>query len=233
MKRQITLWMAVIMLFGTIVTFAQKPFAGTIIFEMSAEGINDPNIAAELAAISQEVTIMGNNTKTAINQGGVDIINITNGDYNLATTIIGIPGYGKYYVEKDADAIKKTFELAKIDFNYTDETMTILDYTCKKVVLTITDLESDEESHAILWVTDDLMLGENINFSQYPGLKGYPLRTEIEQDLNGTKYTLVQYATSITPSKKVKESNFLRPSDSTPMKDAPADLKAALGIEEE
>ncbi len=100
MKKQISLWLAVMMLFGTITMFAQKPFAGTIVFETSAEGTDDPNVAAQLADLKQEISIMGNNTKTVINQMGVGIINISNGDDKTAMTIIDIPGYGKYYIEK-------------------------------------------------------------------------------------------------------------------------------------
>ncbi len=225
--------MAVLTLFGTIATFAQKPFAGTIVFETTAEGTDDPNVAAELAELSQEVTLLGNNTKTAINQMGIGIINITNGDYKLVTTIIDIPGYGKYYIEKEDADIKKMFETSKLDFNYTDEAREIAGYNCKKVVITITDLESDEETSAVLWVTDELMTGDDVNFSTYPGLKGYPLRVEVKQDVNGEELTLIQTAKTVTPSKKVKASNFLRPSDSTPIKDAPAELKAMFGMSDE
>ncbi len=232
MKKQITLWMAVIMLFGTISMFAQKPFAGTIVFETTAEGTDDPNVAAQLSELTQEVTILGNNTKTAINQMGVGIINITNGDYKLVTTVIDIPGYGKYYIEKEEADIKKSFETTKMEFDYTTETKEIAGYNCKKVVLNMTDLESDEESSMVLWVTDDLLTGDQINFSNYPGLKGYPLRVEVKQDINGEELTIIQTAKTITPSKKVKASNFLRPSDSTPMKDAPDELKSAFGITE-
>lgn len=233
MKKQIALWIAVIMLFGTIATFAQKPFAGSIVFETTASGTDDPNIAAQLAEMSEEVTIMGNNTKTAINQMGVDIIHITNGDYKLATTIIDIPGYGKYYIEQEEADINKAFEKVKQDFNYTSETKDICGYNCKKVEVKITDLESDEESSLVLWVTEDLMTGDQINFSNYPGLKGYPLCVEIEREISGENITLIQTAKTITPNKKVKASTFLRPSDSTPIKDAPAELKAMFGMSEE
>lgn len=233
MKKQIALWIAVIMLFGTIATFAQKPFAGSIVFETTASGTDDPNIAAQLAEMSEEVTIMGNNTKTAINQMGVDIIHITNGDYKLATTIIDIPGYGKYYIEQEEADINKAFEKVKQDYNYTSETKEICGYNCKKVEVKITDLESDEESSLVLWVTEDLMTGDNINFSNYPGLKGYPLCVEIDREISGENITLIQTAKTITPNKKVKASTFLRPSDSTPIKDAPAELKAMFGMSEE
>lgn len=232
MKKQITLWLAVIMLFGTITTFAQKPFAGTITFAWSAEGTDDPNIAAQLAELSQEVILLGNNTKTVLNQMGVGIINITNGDYKLVTTVIDIPGYGKYYVEQDETEVKKRFETTKMDFNYTEETKTIAGYNCKKVVIKTTDLETDEEDEIVLWVTSDLMTGDYVNFSTYPGLKGYPLSIEVKKEMDGQEITLVQKATAVTPSKKIKSTEFLRPSDAKDIKDAPAELKQMFGMDE-
>lgn len=233
MKRKVSLWVAVIMLFGTITMFAQKPFAGTITFETVAEGTDDPNIAAQLASVSQEVIVMGNNTRTNMSQPGIDVIKITNGDYNLKTTVIDIQGYGKYYVEQDADAIKKAFETVKMDYEYTEETKTIADYNCKKVIVKVTNLETDEESSMAVWVTNDLVTGDNINFGDYPGLKGYVMRQEVEQDNDGTTITIAVSAKTVTPSKKVKPTTFLRPSDAQPISEAPAELKAMLGLGEE
>ncbi len=233
MKKQITLWFAVIMLFGTITMFAQKPFAGTITFETTAEGTNDPNVAAQLAEMTKQLSIMGNSTKTVVNQMGVGIINITNGDYKTMTMIIDIPGYGKYYIEQNAEEIAKSFETVKMDYEYTTETKTICGYECKKVNVKVTDLETDEESTAIVWVTEGLMTGEAINFSSYPGLKGYPLCTEVKQDLNGTEIKLIETASAVTPSKKVKATEFLRPADAVKIEDAPAEVKTMLGITDE
>ena len=217
------------MIFGAISTFAQKPFAGTITFETTAEGTDDPNVAAELAEMTQEVTIMGNNTKTVINQMGVGIINITNGDYKLATTIIEIPGYGKYYIEREEADIKKSLETTKQEFEYTSETREIAGYNCKKVIVTVTDLETDEEDSAVLWVTTELGVGDDINFYDQPGLKGYPLRTEIKTEIDGENVTLCTTATSVTPDKKIKPTMFLLPSDAKSFKDAPDELKQMLG----
>jgi len=230
MKKQISLWMTVILLFGTVVTFAQKPFAGTITFETLAEGTDDPNIAAQLAELTQEVIVMGNNTRTNMSQPGIDVISISNGDYNLKTTVIDIPGYGKYYIEQDAEKLKKAFETVKFDYKYTDETKTIAGYNCKKVNVTTTDLESDEEHTVVLWVTEDLMTGENINFGDYPGLKGYAMRTEVKRQVEGNEITIIVQASSVKPDKKVKATTFLRPSDAMPIEDAPEDLKKMLGM---
>lgn len=232
MKKQISLWMIAIMLFGVVTTFAQKPFAGTITFETIAEGTDDPNVAAQLAELSQEVIVMGNNTRTNMSQPGIDVIQISNGDYNLKTTVIDIPGYGKYYIEQDGEKLKKAFDKVKFDFEYTSETKAIAGYNCKKVNVKVTDLESDEESTLVLWVTDELMTGDNINFSDYPDLKGYVMRTEVKKDVDGNELTIIVQAKTVVPSKKVKPTTFLRPSDAVPISDAPEDLKKMLGIGE-
>lgn len=162
---------------------------------------------------------------------GIGVINLTNGDYNLVTTIFDIPGYGKFYIEQDAEKLKENQEKVEYKYNETGDKKVIAGYNCKKVEVTVLDKETDEESTIILWMTDELLLGDNINFSQYPGLKGYPLCTEVTTDQTGETITIVTTATSVTPNKKIKSTNFLRPSDATPMSDAPEDIKKALGIE--
>ncbi len=195
--------------------------------------MDDPNIAAQLEELSTEEIIMGNNTLSQSSQPGIDVIQITNGDYNLQTVVLDIPGYGKYYIERDAEAIKKGMETTKMDYKYTDETMTIAGYNCKKVLITVTDLESDEENTLVVWVTDDLLTGENINFAKYPGLKGYVLRSEIKREISGEELTIVVSAKTVTPNKKVKATMFLRPSDAKPISEAPEDLKKMLGLDSE
>lgn len=222
--------MAVIMLFGTITMFAQKPFAGTIVFEYSAAGTDDPNINSQLAQMKQELTIMGNCTKTVADMG-IGVTNITNGDYKFTTTIYDIPGYGKYYVEQEEKDITEAFEKSDIKIEYLDETKAICGYNCKKVSVTVTDKETDEAATVVLWVTQDLLVGDNLNFDKYPGLKGVPLCTEITTDQTGDEITIVCTATSVTPNKKIKSTNFLRPSDATPLESAPEDIRKALGLE--
>ena len=49
MKKQIRILMVIALMICTAGAFAQKPFAGNITFEMTAEGSSDPNVAAQLA----------------------------------------------------------------------------------------------------------------------------------------------------------------------------------------
>lgn len=228
MKKQTRILMVIAMMICTLGAFAQKPFAGKITFEMSAEGTSDPNIAAELAEQSLEYTVMGNCSRMEVSQG-IDVITIANGNNKTYTVILGIPGYGKYYIQQTEEDLQKKLATTKYDFKYTEETKTVTGYNCKKVIVTVTDLETDEEITETLWVTTELGLGDDINFYEYPGLKGYVLSSEATKELNGEKITIIQTATKIVPDKKVKATNFLLPSDAKSFDEAPDDLKQMLG----
>ena len=228
MKKQTRILMVIALMICALGAFAQKPFAGKITFEMSAEGTSDPNIAAELAEQSLEYTVMGNCSRMEVSQG-IDVITIANGNNKTYTVILGIPGYGKYYIQQTEEDLQKKLATTKYDFKYTEETKTVTGYNCKKVIVTVTDLETDEEITETLWVTTELGLGDDINFYEYPGLKGYVLSSEATKELNGEKITIIQTATKIVPDKKVKATNFLMPSDAKPLEDAPEELKQMLG----
>lgn len=224
--------MVIVMMILSVSVMAQKPFAGNITFEMSAEGCSDPNIAAELAEQSMEYTVMGNNYRMEMSQG-IDVVTIANGTNKTYTVILGIPGYGKYYIQQSEEDINKKMATSKIDYNYTEEEKTISGYKCKKVVVTATDLETDEEETAVLWVTNELGLGDEINFFEHPGLKGYPLATEVKTEMNGENVTLITSATKIVPNKKVKATMFMLPSDAKDIKEAPDELKQMLHLDED
>lgn len=220
--------MVIAAMFLTVSTFAQKPFAGRIVFEITAEGTSNPAIAAELAESSMEYIVMGNNYRMNMNQG-IDIITIANGNNKTYTVVLGIPGYGNYYIQKTTEDIQKRESTVKTDYEYTDETRTIAGYNCKKVNVKATDLETDEEETAVMWVTTELGLGDDINFYDHPGLKGYPLRTEVKTEIDGENVTVCTTATSVTPDKKIKPTMFLLPSDAKSFEEAPDELKQMLG----
>jgi hypothetical protein len=232
MKKQLRLMMIIAMMICTVSTFAQKPFAGHITFETTAEGCSDPNVAAELAEQTVEYTVMGNSYRLDMSVG-IDVSVISNGNNKTVTTVFNIPGYGKYYRKITAEELQKKQANTKYDYKYSDETKTIAGYTCKKVIVTATDLETDEEETATLWVTNELGLGDDINFAEHPDLKGYPLSTEAKTEINGEQVTIITSATKIVPDKKVKATEFLLPSDAKDFKDAPEDLKQMLGMGDE
>ena len=229
--RQVRFLMVIVMMILSVSVMAQKPFAGNITFEMSAEGCSNPNIAAELAEQSMEYTVMGNNYRMEMSQG-IDVVTIANGTNKTYTVILGIPGYGKYFIQQSEEDINKKMATTKFDYNYTEEEKTISGYKCKKVVVTATDLETDEEETAVLWVTNELGLGDEINFFEHPGLKGYPLATEVKTEMDGENVTLITQATKIVPNKKVKATMFMLPSDAKDIKEAPDELKQMLHLDE-
>lgn len=229
MKKQFRLIMTLALMVFTVSAFAQKPFAGTITFEKTASGSTNPNIAAALAEQSVVYTVMGNNYRIDMNVG-IDISVISNGTAKTVTTVFSIPGYGKYFMKQTGDKIEEAMSKVKQEFEYTEETKSICGYNCKKVVVKMTDLETDEEDKAVLWVTSELGLGDAINFADYPGLQGYPLSSEVTAEIEGEEVTVVTTATKITPDKKVKATEFLLPSDAKDFKDAPEDLKQMLGM---
>jgi len=212
----------------SVSAFAQKPFAGNITFESTSPDCSDPNFVSQLAEETQEFIVMGNNWRINMNMG-IDVIIISNGNSKTLTTIFDIPGYGKYYNKATLEKLQEATANIKRDFEYTDETKNITGYNCKKVIVKITNLETDEEDTEILWVTTELGLGDDINFASYPGLKGYPLCTESKKEYNGEEFTVISTATKITPNKKVKATDFLLPSDAKDFEDAPEDLKKMLG----
>lgn len=228
MKKQIRLFAIIALMIASVGAFAQKPFAGNITFEMSAEGCSDPNIAAELAEQTVEYTIMGNSYRIDMNIG-IDMTTIVNGNSKTYTVIFGFPGYGKYYIQQTEEDIQKKTANLKYDYEYTSEEKTVAGYTCKKVIAKVTDLETDEEKNEVLWVTSELGLGDNINFFDNPGLKGYPLCSEVKTEMNGENVTIITTATKVVPNKKVKPTAFLLPSDAKDIKDAPEELKQMLG----
>lgn len=228
MKRSIRLFAIIALMIASVSAFAQKPFAGKITFEVSAEGISDPNIAAELAEQTVEYTVMGNCYRTDMNVG-IDMTTIVNGNNKTYSIILGVPGYGKYYIQKKQSDLDKKRSTQKYDYQYTEESKSIVGYNCKKVILTVTDLETDEEESVVLWVTNELGLGDAINAFDHPDLKGYPLSTEVKSEINGEKVTIITTATKLTPIKKLKPTAFLLPADAKNIEDAPQDLKEMLG----
>ena len=228
MKRIVMLVALFVMAF-TVSLSAQKPFAGHIHYSFTVEGIDDPNVLAQMPE-SVDVTVFGNKTKTVMNMQGVGIQNITDGDAKLTLTIIEVTGMGKYYVELPADSIEKKFKNVQCDATYTGETKDIAGYLCKRVVVVLTDLETDETQETVIWVSDSFLASEAINFgSQYRCVKGYPLRTETTVDQGDTKFTIIQEAKEIKPDKKVKALDFLRPSDAKNLMEEP-ELKKMFGL---
>lgn len=231
MKKATLIFMAVLTM-GLTSVFAQKApasFTGTITSKVTVTGTTDPNILAQMPEGTTEM-VCGNRTKTVqVQEGGVGITSIVNGDSKMMYLILDIPGMGKYYIETSGDSIAKGLENIKRDLKYTGEKKTIAGYECEKVIETIVNLETDEENEMILYVSKDINSGSDINFASHPGLVGYPLSTERHQDINGEDVTIINEAVTVTPSKKIKPAEFLLPSDAKDIHSSP-ELMKMLGL---
>ena len=231
MKR-ITLILVAVLTMGLSNVFAQKApasFTGTITSKTSCSGTSDPNIIAQINGESTQM-VCGNRTKIVqVQEGGLGIIQISNGDSKMAYVILDIPGMGKYYIESSGDSIAKSFEKMKTDYKYTGEKKTVAGYECEKVISTLTNLETDEEVVTTLYVSKEINPGSEINFATHPGLVGFPLITEQHRDINGEDVTIVSEAVTVTPSKKIKPVEFLLPTDAKDIHSNP-ELMKMLGM---
>ena len=221
--------MAVVMMGFVSLVSAQKPFAGTIKMHSHIEGTDDPNILSQ-GESDYSIQLFGNYTKTVMSpQEGFGIITISNGDAKSLTTILDIMGMGKYYIEVPAEKFQERQKNIKYDYNKTGEKMTIAGYECEKVIVTETDLETDESDNATVYVSTALNSGDAINFQNMPGLAGYPLRMESKQDMDGTEITVIVEAVEVIPSKKIKLVDFMMPADAQDIKTNPQ-LMTMLGM---
>ena len=226
--KKVCLIMAVVMLGFVSLVSAQKPFAGTIKMHSHIEGTEDPNLLSQ-GENDYSIQIFGNYTKTVVSQEGFGFTTITNGDAKTAVYIIEIMGMGKYYYEVPTEKIQEAQKNTKYDFNKTGEKKMIAGYEAEKVVVTATDLETDESNTIVVYISSSLNTGSEVNFMEIPGLAGYPLRTEQKRDIEGSEITIVTEATEIIPSKKIKAVDFMMPSDAKDIHSNP-DLMKMLGM---
>jgi hypothetical protein len=216
---------------GLTSVFAQKApasFTGTITSKMSCSGTTDPNIIAQLTGETSEM-VCGNRRKVVQNQGGAGIIQIMNGDSKMVYIVFDLPGMGKYYIETSGDSIAEGLKNIKTDYKYTGEKKTIAGYECEKVISTMVNLETDEETVTTIYVSKEINAGSDINFASNPGLVGFPLSTEQHRDINGEDVTILTEAVTVTPSKKIKPAEFLLPSDAKDIHTNP-ELMKMLGM---
>lgn len=208
---------------------AQKPFAGTVKFETRAEGTEDVNILSNYP-ISETKTVMGNMEMQKIDMQGMGQLVIQNGDKSQMTVMLDLTamGMGMYYFSKTLGAPKN--KDLKYEADKTD-TKTILGYNCYKVTCTIVDLEDDEETKVIYYISDDLLPG--FKHVGQPGLNGYPLMTIVNIEDATNPYTVITEAKEIKADKKIKSTSFMLPSTAKPFSEAPEELQEAFQVMED
>lgn len=82
---------------------------------------------------------------------------------------------------------------------YTEETMDINGYECKKVLI------QSSEGEVVMWVTDKIDFKPQHSQFSNEKVKGFPMRIETEQDRGGMKMTVILTVTSVKEKVKKKD----------------------------
>jgi hypothetical protein len=231
--KKIALLSLIILLAASYSLKTQKSFAGEIRFETKIEGTDDPNLLASAESQTQTVTILGNKSKSVMKPNDmVAVTQVWDGDKGTASVVIEITGMGKYFKKWDAEQYKEKMKFNDFSYSYENDYITICDYKCQKVVVTITNLEDDSQTDITLYVTNEIGTSK-LNGDQFVGLEGYPLMAIQPLKEYCDECVLVMQATKITP-KKIKDVDFLLPDDAKNIDDDPEMkemLKGAFGGE--
>jgi hypothetical protein len=195
---------AVLCIFTAMNVNAQKSkgFAGTIKFSIKYEGDTDPQTHQPGEYVC---TVFGNKQKTSTQW----YQQITDGDAVTSTVLLDIPGNRMGYTQKK-EAIEEALAAVKFTYAKSEETKTICGYVCTRYDVTVLNVEEDEESKVIVYTTTEIGSGNNINSTSLPGLTGFPLYVEQEND--GVKS--IQEAIEVKKA-KIKSVDFMIPSDYT------------------
>ncbi len=227
MKKLNVLFLAVIVILSFTVS-AQKQFSGKIKYKTTITGTDDPSITSQELP-ETDILVLGNQSKSvSITQFG-SITNITDGNTKTSNIIYEFNGFGKFYMIITDSLIKEQSKLISLKYEYTDETKQVAGYTCKKVKCTQTNLETDEETVVILYVSNEISNNDLLNFDQFIGLVGFPMIIEspYNEEIPGAMVHLE--VSEVDTAFKVKSIDFLLPSDAVYVKDE-QELRKKLGI---
>lgn len=229
--KKLTLLVAAFLIVISATVTAQKPFSGTIKMKSQITGTEDPNVIANTPP-EMETIVFGNKSKLIIKSEQANISVVVDGDTKKTYQIFDIPSIGVCYFESTEAELKSKQEFVQFKYEYLDEEKVIVGYTCKKVKLTITDLETDEEESVVFYVTKEISATDALNFTQFPGLVGFPLRIESSMEETAPGAMLIMEASEITLSELFSETDFALPANAKNIMEN-EELKTMFGITEE
>jgi len=224
--KKLSLLLLSILFCATYTLQAQKSFSGEIVFETKIDGTDDLNLLSSFENFTTTVSILGNKSKSVTRPNEMALITqVWDGDKGTSAMVIELMGMGKVYKKWDAEQHKERLKFSEFNFSYENEFKDILGYKCQKVVATITNLEDDSQMERILYITKEIGAAK-LNGADLPGLDGFPLLTTTPLDEYCEGCTITMEATKIAP-KKIKDVDFLLPSDAKNIDDEP-ELKEML-----
>lgn len=207
--------------------YAQKDFGGTLKIKTYAINTEDANILSQVQSES-ELTVWGSKTKIVNSQQGIGPVIIADGTTGITNIVLDLSqmAYGKYLLSDTNDN-----KFIQYDFEYDQtDTKTIAGFNCYKAIVTITNLENDESQSLKLYITENLMNPATYKSFEYPGIKGYPMYTEMDIPNDGNPFTLVKEITEVKADKKVNAKSFILPAGWEPIENAPDAVKQMFGI---
>lgn len=213
--------------FGFSAAVVAQSARHSVKFSSHIEGTDDVNITSQEIP-DQDYIFLGNKSKMSISASGMTQSIIVDGDKQTYTLVLETPMEG-YYLEMPFSEIKEKSGNVDFKYEYTNETKTIAGVECKKVLIQQIDNETDEIINIVVYVTN--LLPDVLNEATYIGLKGYPLRTEMPSAELGEGVVLVTEAVEFTPSKKIKEINFMLSDGLKNMREDPELMKQIMGEE--
>ena len=217
MKTSIKLFLLIgILAVSNSFSFAQKkgkPFAGTIKYALTYEGVEASQMAQMPTATT--TTISGNRQKVTLDLGQYAVITITDGDAESFVFYLDMMGQKyAYRMNKEAIAKEKGGDtIKKPTYTYSEETKDIAGFKCKKATTVSKNAETGDETTSIVWYTEDLVVGDKLNFmGDNEGIKGVILGTESTSG----KVVRKSYASEVK-KEKIKDTDFLIPADAKEM----------------
>ncbi len=228
MKKLNVLFLAIIVILSVTVS-AQKPFSGKIKYKTTITGTDDPSVTSQEIP-ETEILILGNLTKSVTAQQFGSMTKISNGDDKTITILLEFNGMGKFYMTVTDSLLKEEQKFISLKYDYLDETKQVAGYTCKKVKCTQTNLETDEETVVYVYVSNEIANSDKINFDQFVVLVGFPMIIESPYNEETPGAMVHVEVMEVDVAFKVKNIDFLLPSDAVYVKDE-KDLMEKLGIQ--
>jgi hypothetical protein len=188
---------------------AGKPFDGVITYKVSYPDSKLTEAQLNMAPKVMTVSVKGSKARTEMNIGGGLMIEIL--DYMTKSKIALINMMGQKFAIKQTkqELDKENADQPKGTVNVTNETKSIVGYTCKKAI--VTSEEDGVKTTFEVWFTEELG-GKDSNFDNplYKDINGVMLEFTLKTPQAAMKFT----ATSIE-KKTLSAKDFEIPADYT------------------
>lgn len=198
-----------LVILGTTLCFAGKPFEGVISFKITYPGANYTESQMAMFPKLLTVSIKGSKWRTEISTQMGNQVEIIDYSTKSKIALLNLMGQ-KYAIRQNTEEINKEMEKdPKGTVELTSETKNIAGYTCKKAIVRV---EEDGASTSYeVWYTNELG-GKEANFdkSMYKDIDGVML-----EFTNVTPQITMKFTATSVEKKNISAKDFEIPSDYT------------------